>query len=67
MLIMTGPKYAVSASAVPMMKRPIAMLVRPMETIRFVPNFNANRAAIGAVTPAPSANGNVCTPADNVL
>ena len=46
--------------------KPTDMLKRPRATIRFVPNFSAARAANGAVTPAPTANGIVCTPALNV-
>ena len=59
MPITIGPQYAASAPLKPMIVSPIPILARPIDTTLFVPNFSANRAAIGAVTPAPNANGKV--------
>ena len=54
-----GPQYAASAPLKPMMVSPMLILVSPIATTLLLPNFSAKRAAIGAVTPAPNANGKV--------
>ena len=62
MLPTTGPKYALFALNIPAPICATPMNNKPIGTIRFEPYRNESRAAIGEVTPAPIAKGNVRNP-----
>ena len=62
MLTMIGPKYAVSTSNVLAQSCATPMNTSPTGMTRRGPKRKASRAAIGAVMPAPTANGTVRRP-----